>query len=243
MPTNCWNADSRMPTHTMGSRPKRGPRRSPMLNAWPASMVLLDGEDLGALVRREHRLEHRPGLVEASLLYEVSRRLGDAQRHEEVDAGGDEHDEEHPAPGLDAEQPVGRRAAGGLDDEVVGDAGGEDAEDDRELLQGAEAAAQLRRGDLRDVHGRDDARHADPGTADQAPQHEHLDVGREGRADCTGDEEQGRDQHHLASSEVVPRAARRTRLRRPSRSARSRRRRPSVRSPGRRYPRWPCWPR
>ncbi len=47
MPTNCWNIDKKMPTHTIGSSPTRGPRTSEIRgglslcsDAWISTILL-----------------------------------------------------------------------------------------------------------------------------------------------------------------------------------------------------------
>ena len=165
---------------------------------------LLDVVDHGRHVDGVDGAEHLGGLGWLADGDEVPRGFGDAQHEQGVDHRRDHHAEEHPLPRLQAEQPgVARVAAGGLQDEVVDQPGGEDADDDRELLEGTHAAANRRGGDLGDVHRCHHARHADAGSADEAPQHEIRDSDGEGLPDGRDEEERSRDQHDAATPVAV----------------------------------------
>jgi hypothetical protein len=85
----------------------------------------------------------------------------------------------------------------------VGEQGREDAERDRELLQGAETAAARGGYDLRDVGGRDDGGDADAEAADHAPDHEVRDADREARADRADEEERGAHEHRAGAADAV----------------------------------------
>ena len=127
--------------------------------------------------------------------HQVARGLGQAQCAQPVDQRRDGLGDEHPAPGLEAEPEGLRGTAGQVGEQGVGEQSREDAQDDRQLLQRAEAAAHLRRADLGDVGGGDHGGRAHAQAADDAPRDEVHDADGQAGADGRDEEEDRRDHH------------------------------------------------
>lgn len=76
---------------------------------------------------------------------QVARRLGDRERQQAVEERRDDHDAEHPLPGLEAADRSALLAVGELEDAEVHQLRDGDADDDRGLLEGAELGRGRRR--------------------------------------------------------------------------------------------------
>ena len=129
-----------MPIQTIGLQPEYGAaqRDSRVL------AVFLDGRGCSLMFLSRSTARHEPGedlrgLVVAPLRDEITRRLGQREGEDAVDGGGDDTDEEHPAPRRRAEPQRLGCAAGTPREHGVAQQGREDTERDRELLQGGEA--------------------------------------------------------------------------------------------------------
>ena len=107
---------------------------------------------------------------------EIAGRLRNDQRADAVGDGRDGSGPEHPLPRLEPEPERRFRRAGRAGDREVAEQGDEDADDDRQLLQRPQAAADFRRRDLGDVGRRDDAGGADADAAENAPEDEVADA-------------------------------------------------------------------
>ena len=77
----------------------------------------------------------------------------------------------------------------GLGDEPVDDLGGQDADDDGQLVDRDEPAPHLRRRDLGDVHRREVRGQADADAADEAEDDEDGEIRGQGRSDGRDGEE------------------------------------------------------
>ena len=121
------------------------------------------------------RFEDLAGFGDALLLDQPARAAGDGEEHEEEEAGGDGGDTELPTP-FDAAEMLQR-------DDVIGEIGGEDSEDDVELEESHQAAAPFGGSDFGDVHGAKDGRAADAEAADEAESDERRPVPGPGAAE------------------------------------------------------------
>jgi hypothetical protein len=130
-----------------------------------------DLDDLGVQVDvPKHPAQHLACLVQVTLGHQMPWRLGDGQRQHAVEHRGHRHGEEHPPPGLQAQQPLPLRPTRGGGDRPVGQQRQEDAKHDRQLLQRPQSAADPGRRDLRDVGRRDHRGGAHRDAADE-PEH------------------------------------------------------------------------
>ena len=188
----------------MGLRPRAGPRRSARDSRFSESRVepdLLDLEidvdDAGEVV------EDLGGLVVVAARHEEARGLGQAEGEEPVDEGGHGLGQEHPAPGRHAEPEGLGRAVGEVREHGVGQQGDEDADDNGQLLEGAQAPAHARRGDLGDVGRGDDGGRPHSQAADDAPDDEVDDPEGQTRPQGAGHEHDRGDEHDRHPAHAV----------------------------------------
>ena len=113
----------------------------------------VDVDDTGEVV------EHLGGLVVVAARHQEARGLRKPEGEEPIDEGRHPLSDEHPPPGLHPQPQLLGGPAGLTGEPGVGQQGGEDADDDRQLLEGAQTAARTRRGDLGDVGRGDDRGH------------------------------------------------------------------------------------
>lgn len=178
MPTNCWKTARPRPTQTDPDDGGQLAADDEVTELLPRLEV--DGlPDLLDLLRdrrfppNAHDLfEHLRGLLLPATGDQVARRFGDRGGQQAVEQRRSGLEQEHPAPGLQSEPELFRRAVGDIGDEGIGGGGHEDADHDGELPGGAEASTQVGRGDLGDVGRGDHRGHADADAAEHAPEHQ-----------------------------------------------------------------------
>ena len=197
------------------TRPISSARASPGCRRWPS--------------RRRPARRCGPdarGRGGAAVLDQPARALGHEEHQEEEEQGRDGLGAEHPAPAglaVPGGENLGGRGARrhGLGDQPVDDLGQQDADDDGQLIDRDEPAADLGRRDLGDVHRREVRGQADADPADDAEDDEDGEV--RGQAVPTAETvnmNAGEDQQPLAA-EPVAQPARRPVRRRGSRPGRT----------------------
>ena len=132
--------------------------------------------------------------------HEPAWRFGNRHQEHEEQHRRDDHHAEHPTP-------RDLRVVDDLSDDVVRQIGHEDAEDDVELDEADEAAADPRWGDFRCVDRRAHRRQADADAADEAEDHEHQVAGRQGRSEGAEYVQDADEEQQLAAAEAVCGAA------------------------------------
>src|ERR1051326_46485 len=86
-----------------------------------------------------------------------TRRFRNEKQSEKENDRRNNLDPKHPLPGLEPEPKGSTRSSCGAGNEIIAHEREEQTEDDRQLLERREAAANARRSDLADVSGTDDA--------------------------------------------------------------------------------------
>src|ERR1700746_1426460 len=116
--------------------------------------------------------EHFDGLRLAAHLHQPARTLDGGQNHQSKQNRREHAGQKHPAP---ASRYVPRFIAHALNQHVDED-GGENSNDDPQLVKGYAAAAKSRGSDLRNVVWRNDRRCTDADSANQTPDNKLVEI-------------------------------------------------------------------
>ncbi len=146
----------------------------------------------------EQPRQYRSRLVLAPARDQIARTLGDQHQGHEEQRRRDHLHPEHPAPRRKPEPERIRGPAGAAGQEIVREERAGEAGDDHDLLHAREPPAQMRRRDLTDVGRGEHAGGADAHAGREArDDHHQRRAGGTGRQRA-GDEQQRRDQQHVA---------------------------------------------
>jgi len=116
--------------------------------------------------------EHFDGLIPSADLHQQAWTLNRGQNHQSKQSRRHHAGQKHPAPAC---RYVPRFIAHALNQHVDED-GGENANDDPQLIEGYAAAAKSRGSDLRNVVWRNDRRCADTDSANQTPDNKLVEI-------------------------------------------------------------------
>ena len=143
----------------------------------------------------------------AAFADEVAGRFRKFQGGKGVEERRDDFDPEHHLPGFESGDEGVVGGACNPHDDVVGEEGDEDADDDGELLHGTQAPAEVAGGGFCDVDGGDDACNTHADAAYDTPDNEIGDAVGEPGTDGAEEEQDGGCQHTADAAETVGEAA------------------------------------
>ena len=170
----------------------------------PQALLHLPYQGVGVAINAG---EHPAGLLPFAAGDEEARRFRDAQGAQQQGSRWHGLHPEHPAPGRRPE-PEGRaRSASEPGEDVIAQEGTEEPQDNRHLLQRGQSAAQMGRGHLRNVHGRQHAGSADSQPARNPRRDEDARQASGARHHRAGQKEHGVQQHGRAPAKPVGQGA------------------------------------
>ena len=178
---------------------RRSNKRAPAVRDVPRCETLPDL--LQTLLRLRGAADARQNfqcLLVAALDHEPPRTFRNERQQQQIQQRRKHLYAEHPAPVVLAH----------VEQEVVREERGRDADHDHELVERHESAAPLRGRDLRDVDRRDQYRRADREPAHDARGHESRERRRERRQQRRQHEQRGRAQQYLSASKSIAEHAR-----------------------------------